>query len=84
MSSLKFPASNQLDPSILPAMLLSILPIFALLPRLVYAGPEEDADRLGQYYTNVAIYRSGSGNNVVSVGLGDPEQEFNLTLSELS
>jgi hypothetical protein len=44
------------------------------------AGPEEDKARLGSYYTNIAIYRSGSGNNVVSVGLGDPVQDFNLTL----
>lgn len=58
-----------------------LLLLLALLP-LVTAGPEEDAARLGQYYTNIAIYRSGSGNNVVTVGVGEPAQEVNLTLCE--
>jgi hypothetical protein len=53
-----------------------------ILPAL--AGPDEDNARLGSYYTNIAIYRSGSGNNVVSVGLGDPVQDFNLTLCTFS
>lgn len=57
--------------------------LIALLPA-VLAGPEEDAARLGSYYTNIAIYRSGSGNNVVTVGLGQPEQMLNLTLCELA
>lgn len=58
-----------------------LLPLLALLT-IVRAGADEDAARLGQYYTNIAIYRSGSGNNVVTVGLGDPAQEVNLTLCE--
>lgn len=61
-------------------MLFSLLALLALQP--VLASPEEDAARLGSYYTNIAIYRTGSGNNVVTVGLGDPEQSLNLTLCE--
>jgi hypothetical protein len=47
---------------------------------LTIAGPEEDAARLGQFYTDIPIYRTRGGNNVVTVGLGDPVQELNLTL----
>ena len=59
-----------------------MLAILALSIHIIsaLAGKEEDTARLGTYYTNIAIYRSGSGNNVVSVGLGDPVQDFNLTL----
>lgn len=57
-----------------------LLTLLVLLLPLALASPEEDAARLGAYYTNIAIYRTGSGNNVVTVGLGDPEQTLNLTL----
>lgn len=57
-----------------------ILALFAIMLPLAFASPEEDAARLGAYYTNIAIYRTGSRNNVVTVGLGDPEQTLNLTL----
>lgn len=57
-----------------------LLILLALLLPLAFASPEEDAARLGAYYTNIAIYRTGSGNNVVTVGLGDPEQTLNLTI----
>lgn len=52
----------------------------AVALRLAVAGPNEDDARLGQFYTDITVYRSGSGTNVVSVGLGDPVQDFNLTL----
>jgi hypothetical protein len=60
-----------------------MLPLVGLLSLAItptLAGPAEDSARLGSYYTDIAIYRTGSGNNVVSVGLGDPIQDFNLTL----
>jgi hypothetical protein len=61
-------------------MLPALLALLALPQGL--ASPEEDAARLGAYYTNIAIYRTGSGNNVVTVALGDPEQPLNLTICE--
>lgn len=60
-----------------------MLPLLGLLLLVItptLAGPAEDTVRLGSYYTDITIYRTGSGNNVVSVGLGDPVQDFNLTL----
>lgn len=60
--------------------MLSVLSLLSLVITPTLAGPAEDTARLGSYYTDIAIYRSGSGNNVVSVGLGDPVQDFNLTL----
>jgi hypothetical protein len=61
----------------LPSIALGLISTL-ITPTL--AGQAEDTARLGSYYTDIAIYRSGSGNNVVSVGLGDPVQDFNLTL----
>jgi len=60
--------------------MLSVLSLLSLVITPTLAGPAEDTARLGSFYTDIAIYRSGSGNNVVSVGLGDPVQDFNLTL----
>jgi len=60
--------------------MLSVLLLLSLVITPTLAGPAEDTARLGSYYTDIAIYRSGSGNNVVSIGLGDPVQDFNLTL----
>jgi hypothetical protein len=60
--------------------MLYLLGILSLVITPTLAGPAEDTARLGSYYTDIAIYRTGSGNNVVSVGLGDPIQDFNLTL----
>lgn len=59
--------------------MLALLWLLSLIPPTI-AGPAEDTARLGSFYTDIAIYRSGSGNNVVTVGLGDPVQDFNLTL----
>jgi hypothetical protein len=59
-----------------------LLAILALCLPLAAAGPDEDAARLGQNHTDVAIYRSGGGTNVISIGLGDPVQDFNLTICE--
>jgi hypothetical protein len=60
--------------------MLYLLGLLSLVITPTLAGPAEDTARLGSYYTDIAIYRTGSGNNVVSVGLGDPIQDFNLTL----
>ena len=60
--------------------MLYLLGLLLLVITPTLAGPAEDTARLGSYYTDIAIYRSGSGSNVVSVGLGDPVQDFNLTL----
>jgi hypothetical protein len=60
--------------------MLNLLGLLSLVITPTLAGPAEDTARLGSYYTDIAIYRTGSGNNVVSVGLGDPIQDLNLTL----
>jgi hypothetical protein len=60
--------------------MLHLFGLLSLVITTTIAGPAEDTARLGSYYTDIAIYRTGSGNNVVSVGLGDPIQDFNLTL----
>jgi len=60
--------------------MLALLWVLSTLITPTLAGQAEDTARLGTYYTDIAIYRAGSGNNVVTVGLGDPVQEFNLTL----
>jgi hypothetical protein len=60
--------------------MILFLGLLSLVITPTLAGPAEDTARLGSYYTDIAIYRSGSGNNVVSVGLGDPIQDVNLTL----
>lgn len=39
--------------------------------------------QLGDYYTSIPVYRTGRGSNIVPVGFGTPEQQFNLTLSTL-
>jgi hypothetical protein len=60
--------------------MLYLLGLLSLVITSTLAGPAEDTARLGSYYTDIAIYRTGSGNNVVSIGFGDPIQDFNLTL----
>ena len=49
---------------------------------LVSAISETDAGRVGTFYTSIPIYRTGAGTNVVSVGLGTPAVDVNLTLCE--
>ena len=66
----------------LPSSPLPGLAALLFLLSNTLADQKEDDARLGQYYTSIPIYRSGSGTNVVQVGLGTPAQEFNLTLSE--
>lgn len=59
------------------------LPILlaALLPSAL-ADTNLDASRLGSFYTALPLYRSGAGTNILSVGIGTPETNVNLTLSE--
>lgn len=42
----------------------------------------QDRSKLGDFYSNIPLYRTGQGSNVVSVGVGTPEQRFNLTFCE--
>lgn len=46
------------------------------------ADSRTDDARLGEFYTSIPLWRSGSGTNIFSVGLGTPPQEVNLTLSQ--
>ncbi|KAI9638211.1 uncharacterized protein MKK02DRAFT_42599 [Dioszegia hungarica] len=48
---------------------------------LVSADGQLDATRLGTFYTDFPIYRSGSGTNVVKVAIGKPGVAAQLTLS---
>lgn len=43
----------------------------------------DDRSRLGTYVTSIPIFRTEGGSNVVTVGVGTPGQELNLTLCEL-
>ncbi|ORX37386.1 aspartic peptidase domain-containing protein [Kockovaella imperatae] len=54
--------------------------IFLLLSsyHLTFAA---DRDRLGDFYTSIPLYRSGSGTNVIPVGVGTSPQFVNLTLT---
>ena len=54
------------------------LNLFALITPLLAV---DDADRLGQFYTALPLYRSGAGTNVLPVGVGTPPQMVNLTLT---
>lgn len=47
---------------------------------LVSADGQLDATRLGTFYTDFPIYRSGSGTNVVKVAIGKPGVAAQLTL----
>ena len=57
---------------------------FSLIALLAPARADRRTDiaRLGEYYTSLPLYRSGSGTNVLPVAIGNPEQQINLTLSE--
>lgn len=46
---------------------------------VAYGDTAEDNSRLGEFYTAIPLYRSGAGSNVISVGLGTPAQQLNLT-----
>ncbi|ORY29360.1 aspartic peptidase domain-containing protein [Naematelia encephala] len=59
---------------------LAILSFLSVLPP-VLTDANLDKSRLGEYYTAISIYRSGTGTNVVSVGFGTPPQDVNLTLT---
>jgi hypothetical protein len=58
------------------------LAVLCTLPTVVYGDTAEDNSRLGEFYTAIPLYRSGAGTNVVSVGLGTPAQQLNLTACE--
>jgi hypothetical protein len=59
--------------------LLTILLSTTIL-RCQAASSATDASRLGQYYTSLPLYRSGSGTNVLTVGVGTPAVDVNLTV----
>lgn len=48
----------------------------------VRSDAELDASRNGEYYTEIPIYRSGSGTNVVKVKVGNPATDVQLTVCE--
>ena len=61
-----------------PAIVLWLLAVL----RPTYADRRTDIARLGDFYSSIPLYRSGSGTNIFSVGIGSPEQQVNLTLSK--
>lgn len=63
--------------------MIALLPLCLLVQALrVRADDREDEARLGSFYTTIPLWRSGSGTNVVNVGIGNPPQDVNLTLSK--
>jgi hypothetical protein len=62
--------------------ILLLLTTLIACSTIVSADKTTDAARLGSFYTTIPLYRSGSGTNVLTVGVGKPAQQVNLTLSE--
>ena len=59
-----------------------ILYVATLGVRLVHADAELDRTRTGAWLTDIPIYRSGSGSNVVPVRIGSGDVGVNLTVCE--
>lgn len=66
--------------------MLSTIVLFSLISSLrhVRADRRTDIARLGEWYTSLTLYRSGSGTNVLPVKIGSTEQQVNLTLSKFA
>ena len=57
-----------------------------LLPsllRVAWADTKTDSSRLGTEYTLMPLHRGEGGTNVLTLGIGTPVQDFNLTLCQL-
>lgn len=57
-----------------------ILTFLPFLISSIVADAELDSTRIGSYYTNYPISRSGSGSNTVEVRIGTPGAAAQLTL----
>lgn len=64
---------------------LAILATFlSTLPLLIRADQKLDGMRLGNWLSDIPIYRSGQGMNIVTAQVGTNRVDVNLTISEYS